>query len=232
MDSQAMVCSDLWFMVMGRKLKGFKIRNPDQGVRNPILRSGSIRQRHQDPEDLSSESMIRSPEEHCRRVETAYRQSGILLGMIRSPLHNQDPIKHEHQDPEGHSVIMNDVLGDRNSIVRTGFIQTRQQESFRLLCECVMRNKNAVRQRSTVYGAPPSPSKAAVMAVADQLHGDAIDDPVHLQQPPAVDGDNATATTAAVIGVLPSGRATVGEHPVGQSEPPILLVTSRQSQIW
>ncbi|KAL5996456.1 hypothetical protein ACLOJK_026535 [Asimina triloba] len=43
--------------------------------------------------------------------------------------------------------------------------------------------------------------------------------PVHLQQP------QPSTMTAAVDDVLLSGRPTEGEHPVGQSKPPILLAT-------
>ncbi|KAL5986282.1 hypothetical protein ACLOJK_014615, partial [Asimina triloba] len=50
--------------------------------------------------------MIRSPEEQCEQEEVVYTASEILMGVIRSAEHNQDPIRHGLEDPEGHSVIV------------------------------------------------------------------------------------------------------------------------------
>ncbi|KAL5987523.1 hypothetical protein ACLOJK_035271 [Asimina triloba] len=77
------------------------------------------------------------------------------------------------------------------------------------------RNHHSTR-RSTGYGAPPSPSKAAAMAAAGQLHGRR---------------HAATAMTAAVNGVLLSGGPIDGEHPIGQSESFIMSTTSSSSKI-
>ncbi|KAL5984963.1 hypothetical protein ACLOJK_038800 [Asimina triloba] len=77
---------------------------------------------------IRTEAGIRILKGTLEYVEFACGRTRILLGVVRSVVYYQDPNRHGHQDPEGHSVIVyteqtwdghaikNVVLGIRNPV--------------------------------------------------------------------------------------------------------------------